>query len=278
MNLHAASLFALTGKTAMLTGAGGFLGRTMARTLLVNGARLVALGRSERLETQVESWRQEFGADKVHSHRVDMYDFPAFTRVLDEIAGAEAVDILVNNAHELGPRTGFNVPDGELESATLDQWMRNLTGGIYWAALAVQKIGATMKVRRCGSIINIATMYAQVAPSPELYAETPFLNPPGYSTAKAGLVAFTRYVASFWGPYGVRANAILPGPFSNTQDPGPNSVREGDQFLERLKARTCLRRLGQPEELSGALLFLASGASSYVTGHALVVDAGWTIV
>jgi NAD(P)-dependent dehydrogenase (short-subunit alcohol dehydrogenase family) len=119
-------------------------------------------------------------------------------------------------------------------------------------------------------------MYAQVAPSPQLYEGTESLNPPGYSAAKAGLLAFTRYTASFWGSYGIRANAILPGPFSNTEDDGPNSVKANDPFLERLQNKTCLRRIGQPKELVGSLLYLASGASSYVTGQALVVDGGWT--
>jgi gluconate 5-dehydrogenase len=155
--------------------------------------------------------------------------------------------------------------------------MRNLTGGIYWAVLAVQTLGVIMKRQGRGSIVNVATMYAVVAPSPRLYEDTPFINPPGYSASKAGLLAFTRYVASFWGPHGVRANAILPGPFSNTRDAGPNSVKEGDFFLERLKSRTALGRTGRPDELVGALLFLASDASSYVTGQGLVVDGGWTV-
>ena len=279
MNLSATHLFSLSGKTAVLTGASGFLGRMMGTALLANGARLVAIGRSDRLETQVAAWSAEFGSDRVTAHRVDMYDQENLNRTLDRIAAEEqALEILVNNAHELGPQTGFNVPEGNLESASADQWMRNLTGGVYWAALAVQKLGAAMKSRKRGSIVNISTMYAVVAPSPQLYAGTPFLNPPGYSASKAALLAFTRYVASFWGPYGVRANAILPGPFSNTQDAGDNSVRAGDPFLERLKARTCLGRIGRPEELAGALLFLASDASSFVTGQGLVVDGGWTIV
>ena len=134
-----------------------------------------------------------------------------------------------------------------------------------------------MKQHHRGSIINIATMYALVAPSPHLYEGTAFLNPPGYSAAKAGMVALTRYMASFWGPAGIRANAILPGPFSNTQDTGSNAVRGDEAFLDRLRQRTCLGRIGRPAELIGALLFLASDASSYMTGQTLVVDGGWTI-
>jgi gluconate 5-dehydrogenase len=278
VTLHASALFSLEGRTAVLTGASGFLGRTMARALLANGAKLIALGRSERLDRESAEWAGEFGADRVQSYRVDMYDLPALRRAFEEIATTEkTIDVLVNNAHELGPRTGFNVPDGGLESSTEEQWMRNLTGGVYWAVLAAQTLGAVMKRQGRGSIVNVATMYAVVAPSPLLYEATAFINPPGYSASKAALMAFTRYVAAFWGPHGVRANAILPGPFSNTQDAGPNSVREGDFFLERLKSRTCLRRTGRPDELVGALLFLASDASSYVTGHGLLVDGGWTV-
>jgi gluconate 5-dehydrogenase len=278
VNLQASSLFSLQGKTALLTGASGFLGRTFGRALLTNGARLIALGKSERLETQAAEWASEFGLDRVQSCRVDMYDLPVLEQVLDDIIARESfIEILVNNAHELGPNTGFNTPAGALEASSLDQWMRHFTGGVYWPALMVQRLGPGMKTQRRGSIINISTMYAVVAPSPHLYEGTSFLNPPGYSTVKAALLAFTRYVASFWGQYGIRANAILPGPFSNTQDAGPNSVREGEFFLERLASRTCLGRIGRPEELAGALVFLASDASSYVTGHALVVDGGWTI-
>ena len=278
MSLKAGSLLSLEGKSTLLTGATGFLGRTFARVLLSNGARLIALGRSEGLEELKADWADEFGAEQVRAYRVDMYDLKALEETLDRILEREPfVDVLINNAHELGPNTGFNTPTGTLEKAPFDQWMRNLTGGIYWAALTIQKIGVKMKEEGRGSIINICTMYAQVAPSPQLYAGTNFLNPPGYSTAKAGLLALTRYVASFWGLYGVRANAILPGPFSNTQDTGPNTVRQGDPFLDLLRARTCLGRLGEPQELAGALIFLASDASSFVTGHALNVDGGWTI-
>jgi len=276
--LDRTSLFSLEGKTALLTGASGFLGRTFAETLLTNGARVIVLGRSLRLESETKKWANQFGTDRVRMLRIDMYDLEALGDSLDRIATEEArLDILINNAHELGPGTGFNVPEGTLENGTHDQWMRNLTGGVYWAALSVQKIGERMKAANAGSIINISTMYAAVAPSPQLYKGTNFVNPPGYSASKAALLSFTRYVASYWGQHGIRANAILPGPFSNTEDVTPNAVPENDGFIERLRARTCLGRIGRPNELAGALLFLASDASSYITGHGLVVDGGWTI-
>ncbi len=278
VNLGASELFSLSGKTAVITGASGFLGRTFVEALLENGARVVALGRSTRLDDEARAWQGRFGENRLRALRVDMYDRAALTTVLDEIAATEArIDILINNAHELGPATGFNVPHGGLDDASYDQWMRNLTGGVYWAALTVQKLGRRMQDAGSGSIVNVATMYAVVAPSPTLYEGTPFLNPPGYSASKAALVSFTRYVASFWGRYGIRANAILPGPFSNTEDAGANSVQQDDPFVARLKARTCLDRIGRPGELVGALLYLASDASSYTTGQSIIVDGGWTV-
>lgn len=279
-DLQSASLFSVRGKTAVLTGASGFLGRTFARTLLANGARVIALGRSERLKREAQQWAGEFGAASISFHRIDMYDSPALDRLLEEIAAQEdAIDILVNNAQELGPGAGFNVPEGSLDSASMDTWMRNLTGGVYWSAQTTQILGAKMKAQRSGSIINISSMYALVAPRPQLYQDTNFINPPGYSASKAALLSFTRYVASFWGEYGIRANAILPGPFSNTEDPtGANSVPHDNPFLQRLCAYTCLGRVGRPDELSGALLFLASDASSFMTGQAVIVDGGWTAV
>ncbi len=209
-----------------------------------------------------------------------MYDIPVLTQMLDGIVAQEkSIDILVNNAHELGPATGFNVPEGSLDNATMETWMRNLIGGVYWAALTTQKIGARMKQSGSGSVVNVSSMYALVAPRPQLYQGTNFVNPPGYSASKAALLSFTRYVASFWGAYGVRANAILPGPFSNTEDvTGANSVTQNSPFLERLKGSTCLGRIGTPKELVGTLLFLASDASSFMTGQAITVDGGWTAV
>jgi len=276
---HAGSLFSLAGKTVLITGASGFLGRTMVRSLLDNDATVLAFGASERLVQQVAGLQDEYGPGRIQPYRVDLYDIPAVEEVLARVQHEHPViDVLVNNAHELGPRTGFNVPEGRLEDATFDNWMRNLTAGTYWAALTTQRIGVGMRSRGKGSIVNICTMYAVVAPSPHLYAGTHFINPPGYSASKAALLAFTRYTAAFWGPFGVRSNAILPGPFSNLEESGDNSVSSDDPFLDRLKARTVLGRVGSPRELVGALLYLASDASTFTTGQALIVDGGWTIV
>ena len=278
VNLSASNLFSLEGKTVVLTGASGYLGRTFSRAILENGGRLIALGRSDRLISETKRLGEQFGENRITAYQIDMYDLDKLTRLLDEIASREErIDGLVNNAHELGFNSGFNTPSGSLENASFDQWNRHFLSGLYWPSLTVQKLGPKMKDAERGSIVNISTMYALVAPSPALYEGTESLNPPGYSATKAGLLSFTRYIASFWGQHGVRANAILPGPFSNVEDQGENSVSREDPFINRLKDRTCLRRIGHPSELVGAMIYLISDASTYMTGQGLVVDGGWTV-
>ena len=114
-------------------------------------------------------------------------------------------------------------------------------------------------------------MYGIVSPQPKLYEESPeFHNPPAYGAAKAGVVQFTRYAACHFGRAGVRVNCVSPGPF-----PSPE-VQQDKGFVRRLAERVPLGRIGLPEEVAGAVVFLLSPASSYVTGHNLVVDGGWT--
>ena len=276
--LSASTLFGLEGRTVVLTGASGFLGRSLAAGLLSNGARLVALGRSERIEAEADAWCTAYGDDRVCAHRVDMADAEALEAAMARIEADETVDVLINNAHELGPGTGFNDQSGSIAGdGALGAIERNLSAGVGWAAATCRVLGAGMRARGRGSIVNVTTMYASVAPDPALYEGTRFMNPVGYSAAKAGLGALTRYLASFWGADGVRVNAVAPGPFSNTEDETANAVSKEDPFLDRLCARTCLGRVGRAEELVGAVLFLASDASSYVTGQTLAVDGGWTV-
>ena len=276
--LVASSLFSVEGKVALLTGASGFLGRTFGETLLANGADLVVLGRPGKLSQQSKVWSEKYGSERVHSFYVDMYDSEAFGNTLDEIGRQHAVDVLINNAHELAPSSGFNTPAGSLEHSTMDVWMRNLTAGVWWPALSVQKIGPGMKDRGHGSIINISTMYALVAPRPALYDGTSF--------EPCGLLCFQGCHACVYAVRGILLGSISgirgqrnpPRPVSNTEEAGPNSVQVGDPFIEKLNANTCLGRIGRVGELAGALLFLASEASSYVTGQSIVVDGGWTAV
>jgi len=270
-------IFNIAGKQVLITGASGFFGKYMARTFLDVGAAVVLLSRSEELPAQIEGYRNEFGGDKVDGFRVDFYQREELASVLQKISEGYGVDVLVNNAYDLGARTGFNTPEGHFETSTYEQWQSAFEAGVYWAVLTSQIIGRQFAGKGHGSIINISSMYGVVSPDPALYEGTDFFNPPTYGVNKAGVLALTRYTAAFWGKRGVRCNAIVPGPFPNRESVTENSVNDSRAFIERLKSRTVLHEVGHPNDLRGALIYLASDASRFMTGQSLVVDGGWTI-
>lgn len=273
----AEELFNLEGKTIVVTGACGFLGRHFVKGLLGTGGRVVMVSRSDKIREDVQTYEGEFGKAKISGHRVDFYQREILEHVLQEIASQETVNVLVNNAYDFSPQTGFNTPDGHLEASTFDQWLHAFESGIYWAVRSSQIIGNAMKDRGGGSIIQVSSMYGIVSPNFKLYEGTRFFNPPSYGAMKAGLLAFTRYSAAYWGKYNIRSNALVPGAFPNTGGESYNTVPQGDIFLKRLEERTLLGRVGSPGDLIGALIFLASDASSYITGQTIVVDGGWTV-
>ncbi len=264
------ALFSLEDRTAIVTGAAGYLGRCFSEALLAAGARVVLYGRGEKLSRFAESLSVRYGR-KVDHFQVDFYDETCFSRCL-RAAGSE-VDILVNNAYDFSEETGFNNPSGMMENMEKEKWMRGMEAGVWWAGLATREVLVGMKRRKKGSIVNVSSMYALVAPDPDLYEGTETVNPAHYGVSKAGLIALTRYVASFYGKHNIRCNALVPGAFPNME--GKNRPAEG--IVNKLKGKTVLERVGLPSDLTGALIFLASDASSYMTGQALVVDGGWTI-
>lgn len=270
-------LFDISDKCILLTGSSGFFGRYISKAFLEVGARAILLSRSAALSKQVKEYRRQFGKDAVFGFQVDFYKRRALEETLRKVEQRFDIDVVINNAYDLSRKTGFNTPTGHLESSTYSQWKSAFESGIYWAVLTTQIIGEQLKRKGKGSIINISSMYGVVSPSPKLYEGTDLFNPPTYSVNKAGILALTRYTASFWGRYGVRCNAVLPGPFSNVESESSNSVRSDDPFLERLKENTVLHRIGHPNDLRGLLIYLACDASSYMTGQAIRIDGGWTI-
>ncbi len=271
------SLFSLQGKVALLTGAAGYFGRVFAGCLLFAGAKVLLYDKDVSVINFTDSLKSKYGNEKVDCYQVDFYDEEAYRESLgDAVNKNESIDILVNNAFEFSKDTGFNDPSGKLDTISRNQWARSFDSGVYWHALATQIIGPKMKSQGSGSIINICSMYAIVSPDPALYEGTTVFNPPSYGAAKAALLAFTRYVASFYGQYGIRCNAIVPGAFPNVGGDSYNSVQD-QEFLQRLAKKTALGRVGNVDDLKGALIFLASDASKYITGQGIIVDGGWTI-
>jgi NAD(P)-dependent dehydrogenase (short-subunit alcohol dehydrogenase family) len=161
---------------------------------------------------------------------------------------------------------------GELESEDFDATYRSqVTAAFVIARAARPALKRAAAEAGEASIVNIASMYGAVAPDARLYDSRERQSPFHYGPAKAALLQLTRHLAAELGPDRIRVNALVPGPF-----PAPAVVAKDPSFAERLSARTMLGRTGAPEEISGPLLFLASRASSFVTGAALAVDGGWT--
>lgn len=270
------SLFSLQGKVALVTGAAGFFGKSFSECLLGSGAKVIMFGRGTKLDQFAEEMKEKYGSEMIESHDVDLFDYPAYTKCLrSSIENNATIDILVNNAYEFSKETGFNDPSGKIESISKDQWMRGLESGVYWYGLSTQTIAEKMKQQKSGSVINISSMYALVAPDPGLYEGTDLMNPPSYGAVKAAILAFTRYSASFYGKYNIRVNAIAPGSFPNNNKDAFNAPKD-DAFTEKLISRTILGRTGVPKDLQGGLIYLASDASSYITGQTIVIDGGWT--
>ena len=173
------------------------------------------------------------------------------------------IDVLVNMTYFYTKKAW-----DELTAADFDAGLRvTLTG----AFIATREVGKVMREQGHGSIIHFSSMYGVVSPDPRMYPASQAVNPIDYGVAKAGILQLVRYQAVQLASAGVRVNAIVPGPF-----PIPSTQGQDSEFMQRLRAKVPMGRVGNPPEIAGAVVFLASDAASYVTGTQIVVDGGWT--
>jgi len=250
------NLFSLNGKNALVTGGNRGLGRAMARALAEAGADVVIAGRDRAALDETAKVLSEKTARRIVPVPADVTSrkqVEAMTARALEALGR--IDILVNNA-------GINIREPTLAQSET-HFRQILDTNLVGAFLVAQSVGRHLVAQRCGSVIHLASMLGLVG----------LAERPGYTASKGGLIQLTRTMALEWAKAGVRVNALCPGPFETEinipvqQDPEANRF-----FIERIP----LGRWGRPDELGGAIVFLASDASSFMTGATLVVDGGWS--
>jgi NAD(P)-dependent dehydrogenase (short-subunit alcohol dehydrogenase family) len=264
------NLFELTGKTAIVTGAVGILGQRFCRGLAEFGARVVVvdldLDRCAAFATELE---RDYGRPTL-AVACDVSDPAAVANMVSEVVQRfGAIHVLHNNA--ASKSADLDAFFASTEKYSLAEWRKIMSVNVDGMFLVAQAVGGQMQKQGTGgSIIQTASIYGIVSSDKRIYEGSFYLgrqisNPAVYSTSKAAVVGLTRYLAANWGDAKIRVNALVPAGVESGQN---------ETFKSRYSARVPLGRMAQADEMVGALVYLASDASSYVTGHCLVVDGG----
>lgn len=254
-------LFSLRGKVALITGGCGHLGSAMARGLAEAGASVILSSRNAAKAEAAsallprEEGATHFGIALDHMHPESL---PASFAKAVALAGQ--VDVLVNNGHEALGKDWTDV--------TAEEFARHLANAAGYFELARLVRNHAVERKAAASIINIGSMYGVVGSYPEAYEGVVPASPVAYHALKGGILHMTRHLAVYWAKDGVRVNCLSPGPFPKDSAPA--------EMVARLRTKSPMGRMGEPWELKGAVVFLASDASSYATGQNLLVDGGWT--
>jgi len=256
-------IFDLTGRVIAITGGYGYLGSAITEGLLQYGGEVLLLGRSE------SKCKEKFKHLKKQPEffQTDINDLSSVKQTAQSIADKYGrLDVLINNA--------FSLEGGAAPDAIPDEiFLSGLTGSLLSAYRLIRECLTLLKKSESAAIINVGSMYGMVAPDFSIYESAPqYLNPPHYGAAKAGLLQLTRYLASLLGKENIRVNALSPGPFPSAE------VSKNVAFVEALTKKTVLKRVGAPEDLQGAAIWLSSNASAFITGQNIVIDGGWTII
>jgi gluconate 5-dehydrogenase len=255
-------LFDLTGKAVLITGGTGHLGSAMARALAEAGASVVIGSRDAARARAAAAVLPTPAQARHHGVALDQMDAQALERGFKEaLALIGHLDALVNNGHE-----GIG---NDWTDVTPEQFTRQLANASGYFQLARLLRNHAVARQAPASVVMLGSMYGQVASYPDAYEGIFMASPVAYHALKGGIIHMTRHLAVYWARDHVRVNCLSPGPF-----PPPNRIP--DALVERLCTKSPMRRMGQPAELKGAIVFLASNASSYMTGQNLTIDGGWT--
>lgn len=257
----------LTGRVVLITGGAGHLGRTMAETMLQMGAAVTLVDRdTAALESAAETLRDAYPQCRIGIFEADLESGSAREDlVLQFKEQFNRLDVLINNAGFVGDSNlqGWAV---EFEVQSIETWRRALEVNLTAPFHLAQLFAPLLRANGAGSIINISSIYGIIGPDLSLYEGTAMGNPAAYAVSKGGLLQLTRWLSTVMAP-AVRVNSITPGGLKRGQP---------DAFANRYVAKTPMGRMGSEEDFAGAVAFLASAASAWVTGQNIVVDGGWT--
>ncbi|MER2076743.1 SDR family oxidoreductase [Psychrobacillus psychrotolerans] len=262
--------FRLDGKTAIVTGGAGILGRHFCSGLADAGANIAVVDINiETAKNIANSIIVQFGVKAV-AFECDVASESSVKKMVESVLNEFGeIHILHNNA--AGKSNDLDAFFADFENYELDQWKEIMGTNLDGMFLVAKHVGKVMKEqRKGGSIIQTSSIYGVMAPDQRIYEGSYYLNrqinsPAIYSASKAGVIGLTKYLATYWAKEGIRVNAITPGGVESGQN---------DTFKEKYSSRIPLGRMSQPEEMVGALIYLASDASSYVTGQNIIVDGG----
>jgi NAD(P)-dependent dehydrogenase (short-subunit alcohol dehydrogenase family) len=250
--------FSLKNKIAVVAGGAGLIGKPVSIGLAQAGAKVYIADIDEKNGLKLEKQNKNLKWIKI-----DIADVKSINSCINKIIKKDKkIDVWVNCAY---PRTSDWAT--KFEDIKYESWKKNIDMHLNGYFLCCQKVAEQMKKQRNGTIINFGSIYGVVGPDFSIYEKTNLTMPAAYSAIKGGIITFTKYLATHLAKYNIRVNAICPGGIYDKQS---------NNFVKKYEEKTPMKRMGKPEEIAGPVIFLASDAASYITGHILMVDGGWT--
>jgi NAD(P)-dependent dehydrogenase (short-subunit alcohol dehydrogenase family) len=258
-------LFSFRNKSSLIIGGAGYLGKAMSSTLLELGASVIIASRNKVAGEKVVREFKKKGFKKVIFQVVDITNKQSIFEL------KKFVDRKFNKKLNVLINCGWSGKKNTFESINSEDWQYDIDTCLTGVFDCIKAFLPNLKKGR-GNILNIGSAYSHVAPDYRMYNSPKYANPPSYGSAKAGVVQLTKYCASFFSKYKIRANCLSPGAY-----PFPKTAKENPKFIKRLAEKCPANRIGYPDDLKGAVALLCSDAGSFITGQNILVDGGWSV-
>lgn len=260
--MPAGNIFSLKGRVSVVTGGLGLLGLAITRALAISGAKVIVLDLNRKKWEETSAGFDEENLEVFYEN----CDITKLGQIKAKIKRLEkkygSIDIWINCAYPHTKDWG-----DKLERVTSKSWRENIEMQLNSCCISSNEIAMRMAARKRGSIINIASIYGVVSPDFSIYKDTRMTTPAAYSAIKGGIIAYSKYLAGYFGKDGIRINVVCPGGIHNKQP---------EKFVKRYSEKTLLGRMAGPYEIAWPVVFLASDAAAYVTGAVLIIDGGLT--